>query len=214
MPRVSQDERRRRHLFQFIIFEEDATAAVIDATGSQATPDISEVEPEEEGQEFIRSQIFLLARGDHALFLTHNRYTSDARVNAWLMQLINSGRDPHPTREYFLTKAGCRDGVAAVIKEGVDHIDLGIGTLASAFNMIKRNGKLGGALAKGDLTAEQQRASAEVRAQLTLSAGRQWNLKPVIGLLAKVSSESMDEFGDDVKIVTKEGTVVHKTLLW
>jgi len=205
------------NLFHFVIYEENSRAAVISLTEDLADIKIGEVAPNDENDEFIKSQLFLYVQGNDVLYVTHNNAIRDGGINALLLSLANNGLKATEHSKFFILKAGNKQELKAIFEKGIEYIDLGLGTFSEALDYLKQDGKLEEGIFKSifskDQTADQEKALSDVKVGLVIKPSRRWKKNRVKELLSSIAVDIEAEHDDDFTIQMKDGPRITQSRL-
>ena len=227
---VARHELSRHGCFLHLVtFEARAGAAVISMLKqpeSDQEPASIDEAPAPEAKEFILSQLYLLCRGDDVIYISHNGPLRDSAVSLLLTRLIKkfSGRDPKPS--YLLLAPPSKKRLQELIREGIRSIDLKIGNYRSTLEHTSTDGELINPTLRehimsyftDDPSEDGRTAAANIKTNVILRPGRQWDNAKVKMVLEKIVAEFGDNdewerLDEGFAIVTRSGMrITHDSL--
>jgi hypothetical protein len=200
-----------RHLFLHLVtYERGAPAAVIQAALAGAERPTEIAEPPV-GKEYIQSQLFILVRGDNAVWSVHNNNLREGRVTALLHRFIEEHSEEVGYTQFALQARVDREVFRRAFNSGIEEIDLDIGGFREALDHLVNDGRIPGmnplmALVGRRLTAEEIEAAEHLLGRLSLKPGRDWNRPHVRTLMTDMASSLLDSDEDgQFAIVLKNG---------
>lgn len=205
----------RRYL-HLVVFEAGAPAAVIQTMLEEGANEIDAGEQvPDEGQEYIKSQIYCVIENNNIVWATHNspmRENTILKIFFNLIEAAELGGNPSNTQFMFQVIVD-ENHIRELLRNGIQQIDLGLGAFRSTLEQIVNDGQLPnegfmGMIANmftGMPTAEQIEAASQVEGKLVLKPGRSWDQPEVIDFLSAASQNIREEYPEEFAIVTKKG---------
>ena len=202
-----RDQHGREYL-HLVTFEEGAGAAVIQTIRRAGVAE----EPAPREKQFIQSQVYLLCRGDDAVFTTHNSPVRDSSVSVLLNKLLETFCPDDAA--YLLTATLDERRYREMMRDGIEEIDLDVGGYRSTLEYLSNQGQIPNAglvsmlqsLISDDATPEELEASESIMGRLTLKPGKAWDQPQVRELMLEMAEEVLDDGHDEgFAIVTKSG---------
>jgi len=212
---VRRDAGQNQSYFHFIIYEQGSCAAVV----SLVNTDLAEVDPPDDS-EFIESQLFLLVRGNNALYTTHNKALRDGSVNGTVLNFVGQ-HFGEPECQFHLMPEFNEAQLQTVFDDGIDHIDLSLGSFAETIESLKHGGRIPeGSILDGlreffgnHNDPDDDRAAAKVKARIKLMPSRSWDHRDVKSYLSSFAMSVTEDHDEGFTIVTKSGVrVTHKKI--
>lgn len=208
---VKRSERPEFIACHFVVYEEGADAAVLEAVGA-ADSDVDTVPPPDNA-EYVQSQLFCVLRHDHIVWICHNATMREGTITSLFNALIEDlGGDTKKTKFRLMAKLDKR-ALKEAFEEGIEEIDLGLGSFGPVLESLSKPTIPGiralRSLIQGAFSVDQMDALQRVMGRLRLTPGKDWKLQNVTELLADMAEDVLDSDEEEFAIVTKGG--IHLT---
>lgn len=197
-----------RDYLHLVTFEEGAGAAVIQTIRRAGVAE----EPAPNEKQFIQSQVYMVCRGNDVVYTTHNSPVRDSSVSLLVNKLLEAFCPDEAA--YLLTATLDERRYRAMMRDGIEEIDLDVGGYRSTLEYLSGQGQLTNAglfsmlksLVTDDATPADLQAAESIMGRLTLRPGRAWGQPQVRELMLEMAEEVLDDGHDEgFAIVTKSG---------
>lgn len=199
-----------RDFIHLVTFERGAGAAVIETLQRAGVNE----EPAPEAKQFIQSQVFMLCSHNDIIWTSHNQPLRDSAISVLINQLIDTFGGFNQAPSYMLLATLDENRLRALMREGIEEIDLNVGGYRETLEYLINNGQIERAgifsvlrsLGTNDVSQEEREAAEKINARLTLKPGRNWENLHVKELLSHMASDVLEaDLDDGFAIVTKSG---------
>ena len=203
-----------------VIYERGAGAAVVATLQDLAGLEINETPPPND-REFIEAQLFIICKGNHVLWVSHNKSLRVGAIQKVIKQLFEAFLNK-PTIPYILLLAiADTDQFANLLNDGVSSIEMDFFGYREAYEYAKQNERVDGAGFLSDLMgniksdAESSDAMDRMKTRVSLKPGRNWSIPSIRAHLESVANSAMNNVDEDneVTIVTKTGIRIKSSSL-
>jgi hypothetical protein len=212
---AKRDVKRTSTFLQLVAYERGASAAVIPALTRTDALEADTAAPPE-GTEYIQSQLFCIARGNHLVWTAHNSPLREGRVNLLLAKMIYELAGKNAKNQFMLQAKLDKSALEKTLREGIAEINLGVGDFKPTLEALLSPDGLSGmptalkSLVQKSPKPDEIEAAANVMGRLTLRPGRRWNKPHVKELLSDMASNIIESYEDEFVIVTKSGVRLTK----
>lgn len=207
---VDHQQNEGFEFLHLVTFEEGAGAAVISNIQGANIQEVDELGAPIDN-EFIRSQLFLICKGNDIIWVSHNSALRAGSVKSLLKNLLKTFHPNKNLPNLLLSAPVNKTAFQQLIHEGIDSIDLKTTSSRQQLEYIKNNGKVPisilSLLGMDNIDEDALDAASKLKSVVTLKAGRAWEHPKVKVLLETISNKLIEEVDDDEGFVirTKQG---------
>ncbi len=203
-----------------IVYEQGASAAVVATLSGSSKVEINQAPPPND-REYIEAQVFILCKGNHVLWVSHNKPLRAGTIQALLKQLLETYLGSQTFPQILLIAIADPDNFKELLTDGISSIDLDLEGHREAFEYVQQNGKVEGAgfithlssLFKSDTNPSD--AMDKMKTRISFRPGKLWSVQSIRTHLENIAIKAMENVNEveEVTIVTKTGIRIKTSTL-